>query len=98
MALKEEAESEWRSVRGKVFQTEGPAKEKDLSLNDFVFTQGVTKVRVSDADCNWTYNAVLRHQDGTSRQTITFQADSPLQGCHRQPSQFGHLFFFGCFS
>ena len=27
-------------------------KKKDLSPNVFVFTRGVTKVRVSDADCN----------------------------------------------
>ena len=35
-----------------MFQTDGPAKEKDLSPNVFVFTRGVTKVRVSDADRN----------------------------------------------
>ena len=27
-------------------------KKKDLSPNVFVFTRGVTKVRVSEADCN----------------------------------------------
>ena len=46
-ALKEEVESEWRSVGGKLFQTDGLAIKKDLSLNVFVFTRGGTKVRVS---------------------------------------------------
>ena len=31
-----------------MFQTDGPAHEKALSPDVFVFTRGVTKVRVSD--------------------------------------------------
>ena len=39
-------------LRQKKIQTDGPAYENDLSPNVLMFTRGVTKVRVSDADRN----------------------------------------------
>ena len=51
MALKEEAESEWQSVCGKLFQMD-QHKKNNLSPNIFVFTQGVKNVYVLDVDCN----------------------------------------------
>ena len=51
--LKEEDQSEWLSVLGKLFQTDGPVQEKDLSFKKvIVFTRGATRLQVSDADCN----------------------------------------------
>ena len=47
-----EKESHWANVCGKLFQIDGPAYDNDLSPNVFVFTRGVTNVRVSDADRN----------------------------------------------
>ena len=35
-----------------IVPTDGPAQENNISPNVFVFTRGVTMVRVSDADRN----------------------------------------------
>ena len=52
--LNDEEGSEWRSVRGSLFQTDGPIQENDLSANSFVLTRGVMKLhRVSGAECNF---------------------------------------------
>ena len=36
-----------------LFQTDGPVSENGLSPNSFVFTLGVTKARVLNAECNF---------------------------------------------
>ena len=53
MVLNDEEESEWRSDQGRLFQTFGPVQEIDFSPNNSVFTRGMTKVRVSDAEHNF---------------------------------------------
>ena len=50
--MKEEEESVWWSACGKLLQTVAPELESDLLPNVFVFTRGVIKVQLSDADRN----------------------------------------------
>ena len=62
-----------------MFQTDGPAKGKDLSPNVFVFTWGVTKVRVSDADRNCSkFNGwdVYGHEEELTASNETFPGDN----------------------
>ena len=54
VALKEEAESEWHIVAclRQIVPNRWANVKKKIFHQMFVFTQGVTKVHVSDADCN----------------------------------------------
>ena len=42
-----------KTQSGRLFQTDGLVQENDLLPNSFVFTLGMTKVRVSDAEHNF---------------------------------------------
>ena len=46
MVLNDKEETQWWSVRCRLYQTDGPVEEIDPSPNSFVFTRGMTKIRV----------------------------------------------------
>ena len=44
--------NEWWTDQGRLFQTDGPVQGNDLLPDSFLFTRGMTKVWVSNAEHN----------------------------------------------